>query len=118
MGKIAELVDKGYELDSTIKKLKKELDEIKKLVKSHAKKYKQREVVGSKSMAVVSDTGYTTADPQLLYDHLDEQGREHEFWSLVNVKITDAKKLLGETGMSVIGESGSIPFNKISFKKQ
>lgn len=118
MGKIAELVDKGFELDSTIKRLTKDLNTIKSDVKSHAKRYEQHEILGSKAKAVISDTGFTSADPEKLYDYLADQGRESEFWSLVTVKITDAKNLLGETGMSVIGESGSIPFNKIQFKKQ
>lgn len=118
MGKICELVDRGFVLDTTIKKAEKELAEIKKTLKAHAKQYKKDVVEGEKSKAVVSDTGYSSADPEKLYDYLEDQGRESDFYGLVGVKIKEAKSLLGDIGFSVIGTSGTIPYNKIQFKKK
>lgn len=118
MGKICDAVDRGFVLSSSIKKMEKEFEGIKKTLKAHAKQYEKTEIDGEKAKAVVGDTGWSSADPQKLYSFLEDQGRVEDFWKLVSVKIQDVKKSVGDIGFSTIGTSGTVSYNKITFKKK
>lgn len=117
MGKIVDLVDRGFQLSTSIKKSEAELDEIKRSLKIHAKKYKKPVVEGNKAKALVQPMSFTSISPKALYDYLAEQGRESEFFGLVKVKITNTSKSLGEVAVDHIGDTTTLDYHKIQFKK-
>lgn len=115
--KIAEKVDRAHFLSMEIKKMEEELDGLKKDLKAHAKKHNYPEIVGKSSKAVFGPTGWTSIEPKKLHETLKDMELSKKFYDLVKVKITDAKKLIGETVFDSISKSGSIAYNKVTFKK-
>ena len=113
---LAEKVDRGKHLSVFIKKMEKELDAIKKDLKAHAKKHDLQEIAGKKAVAKFSPSGWTSIQPKALFTKLQELKQKDLFFGLVKVQIVAAKKALGEVVFDSISESGSTPFNKVTFK--
>lgn len=112
----AEKVDRGRFLSASIKKMEDELEEIKKTLKAHAKKHTLLEIAGKKAVAKFSPTGWTSVDSLALFKKMKALKQKDKFWKLVKVQIGPAKKLLGEVVFEDIADTGSIPYNKITFK--
>ena len=111
---IASLVDKGAALKLKMDKLETELSEINKKLKAEAKKKKAKELAGSKFTAKFSPHTWTDCEPRDVYDVCPSMD---QFFGLVKVKISDAKKSLGETLFGSVSSQQSIPFHKISYRK-
>jgi hypothetical protein len=118
MGKMQDLVDRGFMLDQRIKKAEKELDGIKRDIKKYGKERDDPVVEGLKSVAMLTDMGWSSIDAYKLYNWLEEQERETEFFDLVKPKVAEVKKAIGETAFGRIGKTGTLTYHKIQFKRR
>ena len=114
---MVKIVDEAYELDREIKAGEEDLKVAKGQIRQYAKQRKIDRVEGSDGrFAKVSPRGYTECHPRDLYAYMKEIGREEDFWGMIKVDITKAKKDLGETGFGSVSTTGSIPYNTVALK--
>jgi len=111
----SELVDKGYKLDKRIKELTAELEAIKETLKGRALATKSREFLGEQGKAVVGDRATTTIKPEVLISYLKDSHMEERLPDLINVKVDETRKLLGEMVIDEIASKGVSRFSIVRF---
>jgi hypothetical protein len=115
---LVQLIDNSYILDIEIKEKKKVLETNKDKLKDLAKIEGKNSLLGDLGECSFSDTTTTEIDPEAFYKLLVELELDHEFFSLVTVKITDAKAKIGEMALSTIWKQETKKNNTIKFKKR
>lgn len=115
---IKDLVDEGEKIDKKIKKLEKELNNIKKQLKAHAKRYELNEIKGNTATVIISESNYSTVNPIDLFNLLKKLKLYDKRFDLINVKIKDTRSFLGEINFDLINVPSTIEYNKCSFKEK
>jgi seryl-tRNA synthetase len=112
------LVDKAYRLDTELKSMKKELDELKDKIKEQAVMQDVHEIAGNYATAYLSDT--TTYDINI--DLLLEWLKKNKKMDLLNIvlkpSVTELTKYLGTVSINEFGIKNTKTFNKLSLKKK
>jgi seryl-tRNA synthetase len=112
------LVDKAYRLDTELKSMKKELDELKDKIKEQAVMQDVHEIAGNYATAYLSDT--TTYDINI--DLLLEWLKKNKKMDLLNIvlkpSVTEISKYVGSIALNEFGIRNVKTFNKLSLKKK
>jgi hypothetical protein len=113
---ILDLVDQGIVADRQEKAGKKIKAKIKETLQPIALQRKIGEFVGALGTLTVSDDEDTAIDPKKFHNLLKKLKKESLFYSLISVKMGEAKKYLGETSLEPIITRDPKPFSKFSYK--
>lgn len=116
--KLADLVDRGFELKTKLKPMNDEMDDIKSRLKSHGKQYKQKKIDGTKAVASFSAQPFPGAVVKEVYDTFVELDREDEFFDCVKVNLTELKASLGETMSEELITIKRDPYGRVNFRKK
>jgi hypothetical protein len=116
--KLAELVDRGFVLKTQLKPMNDEMDEIKKTLKAHGKRFKQPIIEGIKADAKFGIQPYPGADVKEVYDAFCDLDREEEFFDVVSVQLTALKAALGTSQADELITIKRDPFGRINFRKK
>lgn len=112
------IVDRAYKLDTELKSMKKELDELKDKIKEQAVMQDAHEIAGNYATAYLSDT--TTYDINI--DLLLEWLKKNKKMDLLNIvlkpSVTELTKYLGTVSINEFGIKNTKTFNKLSLKKK
>jgi hypothetical protein len=114
---LSKLVDKGRNIKEKIDALELELVGVKKTLSKEAKTRKVGYFLGKKHFARVSPHSITECDPEKLEETLAGMDMADEFYECIKVKVTETKKLMGETVFASISETKSEAYKKVSFLK-
>ena len=93
--KLAEMVDRSYDLAQQIKALSSELDDLKGKLKDHARKYERDYIEGTKADARFAAQPKYTCDSKQLYDAMREAEQEEAFFDVVKVNLKALKDTMG-----------------------
>lgn len=99
-----EAVDKAFSLKAEITERTKLLDQYKKLFKKTAEIGQQ--VLGKEGYVLLTQRANVSVTPEKLHTALVDVDMEDSFYSLLNVKIADARKILGTLIFSKIEVKG------------
>jgi seryl-tRNA synthetase len=112
------IVDRAFKLDTELKSMKKELDELKDKIKEQAVMQDAHEIAGNYATAYLSDT--TTYDINI--DLLLEWLKKNKKMDLLNIvlkpSVTELTKYLGTVSINEFGIKNTKTFNKLSLKKK
>jgi len=110
-------VDEGQELNAQLKIMKAKAEMIRGKLMEYAKAQDIKEIYGTKAKASIKQTTSTNIDPGLLKTLLTKLKKMSLFNSLIGVKITDAKKYLGEENLRPISQITTEEYGSISYKE-
>jgi len=113
---IISMVDRAYELDVEQKKLAKELRELKDTLLKSAEKQGVREYAGNIATCRIGPKTTTEIGVKAFVKLLKDVGKGNLFADLLKVKITEAKRYLGEVVLEDIAEVTIEEYGSISFK--
>ena len=116
--KLADLVDRGFELKTKLKPMNDEMDDIKSRLKSHGKQYKQKKIEGVKADAVFGVQPFPGADVKEVYDTFVDLGREDDFFEVAKINLTALKDVLGETVANDLITIKRDPYGRVNFRKK
>lgn len=114
---LKELVDQGLFLTGVMKYVEKELKELKAQIMQGAKDTEQKKLVGDKGRGSVSVQQSSTTEIGAvdMVRHLRENKTLHLVEGLLKVRISDAKKILGEDALKNIMNVDTEPYGKLRF---
>jgi len=116
--KIEEKIDEAYALDVEIKiktaLFKKKQAELKKF----AQKTGLKKLSGNYGQVEFIDGFKNSIDSFKLFSLMQDLGIEDNFFNLVKVKLTDAKKRVGDMYLDEITDSDFVEYAKMKFKKK
>lgn len=116
---LAELIDRAYLLDVDIKQKSEELKGHKKTLKEQAEARGVKELEGHEGKINFSDEESTHIDPETLYHFLLDNGFSLEnFFGMVKVQVSEAKKQLGNMLLDEVAEFSYKEYSKSSLKKK
>lgn len=116
--KLADLVDRGFELKHQLKPLNDEFDDIKKTLKAHGKRFKQPVIEGTKADVKFGTQPYPGADVKEVYDTFVDLDREDEFFEVVGVQLTALKAALGTTKAEELITIKRDPYGRVNFRRK
>ena len=116
--KLADLVDRGFELKTKLKPMNDEFDGIKSTLKAHGKRYKQKMIDGTKAEAKFSVQPFPGADVKEVYDVFCDLDREDEFFDVCKINLTALKAALGQTVSDELITIKRDPYGRVNFRKK
>lgn len=110
------LVDKGLLLDGVVKYATAELKKVKEQLMDQAKTLKQKTLRGENGQVSVQGSSTTEIGVVDMVRHLRENQKLNLIGDLLKVKISDAKKVLGEDALKDIMTVDTEPYGRLRFK--
>ena len=116
---VAEMVDKGYDLDRKIKELTAQKQDIGSKLKDIAKESGVKKLQGTYGRcATVSSYSTTTVGTKEFIEYAESYGHDTDsIYSALSVKVTEARRMLGNA-VEEIAVVYADDFGKISFTKK
>lgn len=112
------LVDRAWKIDTQLKELKKELDELKDKIKEQAVMQDVHEIAGNYATAYLSDTTTYDINIDLLLEWLKKNKKMDLLHAVLKPSVTELTKYLGVISMEEFGIKNTKTFNKLSLKKK
>lgn len=116
--KLSELVDEGFDLKFKIKPLDKRFDEIKAKLKAHGRKFKQKQIDGTKADARFGVQPTVTADTKEVYEAYKDAGIEDAFWEAISVKVGQLEEDLGKAQADRLKTVKRDSWGRVNFVKK
>jgi hypothetical protein len=112
------LVDKAWKIDTQVKELKKELDDLKDQIKEQAIINNTHEIPGNYATAFLSDTTSYEINIELLLEWLKKNKKMDLLHAVLKPSITELTKYVGTISLEEFGIRNIKTFNKLSLKKK
>ena len=113
---IAELIDNAYEWDVEKKKFDTKVKEAKIVLLAHAKQNEWKEKMGKNAKCKIGPSTTAVVGVKPFLALLKKLGKVALVPDLLKVKITDAKKYLGEIALADVTDSQTEPYGSVSLK--
>jgi len=113
---IAELIDNAYEWDVEKKKFDTKVKEAKIILLAHAKQNEWKEKMGKNAKCKIGPSTTAVVGVKPFLALLKKLGKVALVPDLLKVKITDAKKYLGEIALEDVTDSQTEPYGSVSLK--
>ena len=113
---IAELIDNACEWDVEKKKFDTKVKEAKIVLLAHAKQNEWKEKMGKKAVCKIGPSTVAVIGVNPFLALLKKLGKVALVPDLLKVKITDAKKYLGEIALADVTDSQTEPYGSVSLK--
>jgi len=110
---IMSIVDRGYELDAKLKKLNKEMDYIKSMIRRHAKVTMNPYIKGNVGKVTVSDHTVSSVSPASAYIAVNET--IETFFSIVKVNLSDLRGAIGKIEAERLISGKTTKFHVVKF---
>jgi hypothetical protein len=111
------MVDEGFALNEKVKEGEKRLKEIRTELLKYAEDTNTKVLQGFLAKVEIRPTTSTEIEPGKLKALLTKMSKASLFYELLKVKITDAKKYLGEETLRPISKTTTEEYGSISYKK-
>ena len=112
------LVDKAWKIDTQVKELKKELDDLKDQIKEQAIINNTHEIPGNYATAYLSDTTNYDVNIELLLEWLKKNKKMDLLHAVLKPSVTELTKYLGVISIEEFSIKNIKTFNKLSLKKK
>jgi len=112
------LVDKAWKIDTQVKELKKELDDLKDQIKEQAIINNTHEIPGNYATAYLSDTTNYDVNIELLLEWLKKNKKMDLLHAVLKPSVTELTKYLGVISIEEFSIKNIKTLNKISLKKK
>jgi hypothetical protein len=112
------IVDRAYKIDTEIKSLKKELDELKDQIKEQAIVNDTHEIAGNYATAYLSDTTSYDVNIELLLEWLKKNKKMNLLHAVLKPSVTELTKYVGTISLDEFSIKNIKTFNKLSLKKK
>ena len=113
---IMELIDNAYEWDVEKKRFDAKVKEAKIILLAHAKQNEWKEKMGKNAKCKVGPSTKAEIGVKPFLSLLKKLGKVNLVPDLLKVKITDAKKYLGEIALEDVTDSQTEPYGSVSLK--
>lgn len=113
---LVQLIDEAVKYDVEQKRLSKLVETSKELIMTIAKGEKWKHKPGSTGMVEIKSSSKTEMTATDLARLLDREGKTNIFDNLVNVKVGEAKKILGEDAVREFSKTSTEVYGSISLK--
>jgi len=112
------IVDRAFSLDTQVKELKKELDELKDQIKEQAIINDTHEIAGNYAIAYLSDTTSYDVNIELLLEWLKKNKKMDLLHAVLKPSVTELTKYVGTISLDEFSIKNIRTFNKLSLKKK
>jgi len=112
------IVDRAFSLDTQVKELKKELDELKDQIKEQAIINDTHEIAGNYATAYLSDTTSYDVNIELLLEWLKKNKKMDLLHAVLKPSVTELTKYVGTISLDEFSIKNIRTFNKLSLKKK
>lgn len=112
------IVDRAWKIDTDIKLLKKELDELKDQIKEQAIINDTHEIAGNYATAYLSDTTSYDVNIELLLEWLKKNKKMDLLHAVLKPSVTELTKYVGTISLDEFSIKNIRTFNKLSLKKK
>ena len=113
---LEELIDSAYEWDVEKKKFDAKVKEAKIILLAHAKQNEWKEKMGKNAECKIGPSTVAVIGVNPFLSLLKKLGKLNLVPDLLKVKITDAKKYLGEIALEDVTDSQTEPYGSVSLK--
>jgi len=113
---IMELIDNAYDWDVEKKKFDAKVKEAKIVLLAHAKQNEWKEKMGKNAKCKIGPSTVAEIGVKPFLSLLKKLGKVALVQDLLKVKITEAKKYLGEIALEDVTDSQTEPYGSVSLK--